>query len=250
MWPQLSQRLCIGILEQAPELPGGGIGCPTCFSPLTLSFEEEADGEGEGNEDAVAHPSAAPKPAKRIMQRIKSSEFNSSTKIEALLQEIEKMAAADSRSKALVFSQVVSFLELIEFRLKREGVAAAKLLGNMSISSRNNIIISFQTDPSLKVLLISLKAGGEGLNLQAADHIFLMDPWWNPASELQAIQRAHRIGQTRPVYATRFVATDTIEDKIIELQQKKQSVFDCTVGGSNTALQRLTADDIKFLFNQ
>jgi len=244
-------RDCVSeYLEQAPELPGGGIGCPTCFSPLTLSFEEEADGEGEGNEDAVAHPSAAPKPAKSIMQRIKSSEFKSSTKIEALLQEIEKMAAADSRSKALVFSQFVSFLELIEFRLKREGVAAAKLLGNMSIASRNNIIISFQTDPSLKVLLISLKAGGEGLNLQAADHIFLMDPWWNPASELQAIQRAHRIGQTRPVYATRFVATDTIEDKIIELQQKKQSVFDCTVGGSNTALQRLTADDIKFLFNQ
>jgi len=100
------------------------------------------------------------------------------------------------------------------------------------------------------VLLISLKAGGEGLNLQAADHIFLMDPWWNPASELQAIQRAHRIGQTRPVFATRFVATDTIEEKIIELQEKKQTVFDCSVGNSNQALQRLNGDDIKFLFSQ
>jgi len=123
------------------------------------------------------------------------------------------------------------------------------MLGTMPLSSRNNIIISFQTDPSLKVLLISLKAGGEGLNLQAADHIFLMDPWWNPASESQAIQRAHRIGQTRPVKATRFVASDTIEEKIIELQQKKQSVFDCTVGGSNQALQRLTSEDIQFLFS-
>merc|ERR1712050_127135 len=134
------------------------------------------------------------------------------------------------------------------WRLKREGVSAAKLLGTMPIASRNNIIISFQTDPSLKVLLISLKAGGEGLNLQAADHIYIMDPWRNPAAELQAIQRAHRIGQVRPVFATRFVATDTIEEKIIELQEKKQSVFDCTVGNSNQALQRLTGDDIKFLF--
>lgn len=117
------------------------------------------------------------------------------------------------------------------------------------MASRNNIIVSFQADPTLKVLLISLKAGGEGLNLQAADRIFVMDPWWNPASELQAIQRAHRIGQTRPVRATRFVAEGTIEEKIIELQQKKQSVFDCTVGNSNAALQRLTAQDIEFLFN-
>merc|ERR1719359_481825 len=103
----------------------------------------------------------------------------------------------------------------------------------MSMQQKADMISSFQTTPSLKLLLISLKAGGEGLNLQAADHIFLMDPWWNPASELQAIQRAHRIGQKKPVFATRFVAKDTIEEKIIELQQKKQTVFDCTVGGSN-----------------
>jgi len=184
------------------------------------------------------------------MHRIKASEFKTSTKIEALLDEIRRMTAADSSSKALVFSQFTRFLELIEWRLKREGVSCAKLLGTMPIASRNNIIVAFMTDPSLKVLLISLKAGGEGLNLQAADHIFLMDPWWNPASELQAIQRAHRIGQTRPVHATRFVATDTIEEKIVELQQKKQSVFDVTVGGSNQALQRLTSEDIQFLFSQ
>merc|ERR1719272_663140 len=172
-----------------------------------------------------------------MMSRIKSSKFKSSTKIEALLQEIKKMMAANSGSKALVFSQFVNFLELIEWRLKREGISSAKMTGSMPIAARSNIIISFQTDPSLKVLLLSLKAGGEGLNLQAADHIFLMDPWWNPAAELQAIQRAHRIGQTRPVKATRFIAEDTIEEKIVELQQKKQCVFDCTVGGSNQALQ-------------
>jgi DNA repair protein RAD16 len=182
------------------------------------------------------------------MSRIKTAEFRSSTKIEALLQEVREMCK-DPASKGLVFSQFIGFLDLIEWRLKKEGVTCAKVTGSQSITSRNNIIISFQTDPTLKVLLISLKAGGEGLNLQAADRIFVMDPWWNPAAELQAIQRAHRIGQTRPVKATRFVGAGTIEEKIIELQQKKQSVFDVTVGNSNAALQRLTAEDIRFLFS-
>jgi len=269
-------------LEQAPKLPTGGIGCPACFSPLTVSF---ADADGEDGEqeiagaagvaapataEAVAPPAgpaaaaaaAAASPAastsagcgrpargSSIMQRIKTSEFQTSTKIEALLQEITQMQRNDGQSKALVFSQFTRFLELIEWRLKKEGVSCAKLLGTMPIAARNNTIISFQTEPTLKVLLISLKAGGEGLNLQAADHIFIMDPWWNPASELQAIQRAHRIGQTRPVKAVRFVTDDTIEEKIIELQQKKQSVFDCTVGGNNKALSSLTAEDIQFLFS-
>merc|ERR1719436_1032761 len=159
------------------------------------------------------------------------------------------MQQKDPNSKALVFSQFSRFLEIVEWRIKREGISCAKLLGSMPIAARNNIVITFQTDPSLKVLLISLKAGGEGLNLQAADHIFIMDPWWNPAAELQAIQRAHRIGQIRPVHAKRFVTVDTIEEKIVELQQKKQSVFDCTVGASNQALQRLTTKDIQFLFS-
>eukprot|EP00931_Biecheleriopsis_adriatica_P070732 TRINITY_DN4451_c0_g1_i1.p1 TRINITY_DN4451_c0_g1~~TRINITY_DN4451_c0_g1_i1.p1 ORF type:complete len:1343 (-),score=281.39 TRINITY_DN4451_c0_g1_i1:181-4209(-) len=262
-------------MEQAPQLPSGGVGCPTCFSPMTWAEGDAGDDE-DGQEDIVEDVSEAedqqaeglgdtseksPKPGKRargsiggkfansIMQKIKTSEFQSSTKVEALVQEIKRMGAADSLSKALVFSQFSRFLELIEWRLKREGISAATVLGSMSIVSRNNIVVSFQTEPTLKVLLISLKAGGEGLNLQAADHIFLMDPWWNPAAEMQAIQRAHRIGQTRPVKALRFVAEDTIEEKIIELQEKKQSVFDCTVGNSNQALQRLSAEDIQFLFS-
>ncbi|CAE7206400.1 rhp16 [Symbiodinium sp. CCMP2592] len=265
-------------LEQAPQLPSGGVGCPTCFVPMTWADPEAQAGarrvrrasrclwafftcqedQDQEEDDVIPEDFEAPAkdvepPAKGrrkgIMQKIKTADFQSSTKIEALLQEIQKMQAADPSSKALVFSQFTRFLELIEWRLKREGISAATVLGSMPIVSRNNIIVSFQTEPSLKVLLISLKAGGEGLNLQAADHIFLMDPWWNPAAEAQAIQRAHRIGQTRPVKATRFVAANTIEEKIIELQEKKQTVFDCTVGNSNQALQRLTAEDIQFLFS-
>merc|ERR1712176_263340 len=176
------------------------------------------------------------------------AEFQSSTKLEALVQEIQRMQAKSSNSKALVFSQFTRFLSMIEWRLKHEGVGAAKLVGTLSIESRHEILSAFHKNASLKVLLISLKCGGEGLNLQDADHIFVMDPWWNPAAELQAIQRAHRIGQTRPVKAVRFAAMDTIEEKIVELQAKKQSVFDVTVGNSNQALTRLSSEDIQFLF--
>eukprot|EP00929_Paragymnodinium_shiwhaense_P049548 TRINITY_DN24987_c0_g1_i7.p2 TRINITY_DN24987_c0_g1~~TRINITY_DN24987_c0_g1_i7.p2 ORF type:complete len:120 (-),score=14.91 TRINITY_DN24987_c0_g1_i7:85-444(-) len=119
----------------------------------------------------------------------------------------------------------------------------------MSAEERHRACLRFQSDEQLKVLLVSLKAGGEGLNLQAANYVFLMDPWWNPAQELQAIQRAHRIGQTRKVRAIRFVSSGTIEEKMLQLQDKKQCVFDCTVGGNNLALTKLTGEDIQFLFS-
>lgn len=100
----------------------------------------------------------------------------------------------------------------------------------------------------MSVILISLKAGGEGLNLQAASRVYLVDPWWNPAAELQAIQRAHRIGQKKPVEAVRFICKDTIEERILQLQEKKQLVFDGTVGSSSQAMTKLTQEDLRFLF--
>ena len=140
-------------------------------------------------------------------------------------------------------------LDLIEFRLKQEYVACVKLTGSLTIQQRNNIITDFTVnDEGTKVLLISTKAGGEGLNLQRANHVFVMDPWWNPAVEFQAIQRAHRIGQTRPVIAKRFIVKNTIEEKIIELQNKKQAVFEATVGKDTTSWGKLSAEDLKFLF--
>lgn len=97
-------------------------------------------------------------------------------------------------------------------------------------------------------MLISLKAGGVALNLTVANRIFLMDPWWNPAAEMQAIDRTHRIGQRKPIYATRFIIEDSIEDRILKLQDKKKLVFDGTVGGDASSMARLTVDDMRFLF--
>ncbi|KEP67580.1 UNVERIFIED_CONTAM: SWI2/SNF2-containing protein RAD16 [Hammondia hammondi] len=184
-----------------------------------------------------------------IMLKIKASEFRSSTKIEALYQELLEIERDDTTVKSLVFSQFCSMLDLIEWRLKKGGIHCAKLVGSMSIVSRSNVLYAFNNDPSLKVLLISLKAGGEGLNLQIASRIFLMDPWWNPAAEMQAIQRAHRIGQRhKEVIAVRFIAEKTIEERILQLQEKKQLVFDGTVGACDHAMTKLTQDDLRFLF--
>jgi len=182
------------------------------------------------------------------MNKVRAADFQSSTKIEALLEEVQKMRKSDPAAKAIVFSQFGGMLDIVEFRLKRAGISCVVFKGGMSMEARTEALAAFNSDPTLKVILISLKAGGEGLNLQIANHVFLLDPWWNPASELQAIQRAHRIGQTREVRAVRFITTDTIEEKIIKLQEKKQLVFDASIDGSAVSLSKLTEQDLRFLF--
>lgn len=110
-------------------------------------------------------------------------------------------------------------------------------------------LLRFNEDPDIKVLLVSLKTGGVALNLTVANYVYIMDPWWNPAAEMQAIDRVHRIGQNKPIFATRFIIKDSIEERILKLQEKKQLVFDGTVGGDASSMARLTVDDMRFLFH-
>ena len=110
------------------------------------------------------------------------------------------------------------------------------------------MINAFREDPHVTVFLISLKAGGVALNLTAASRIYLMDPWWNPAAEFQALDRSHRLGQHRTCTAVRFIVRNTVEERILALQEKKRAVFDGTVGADMSALTRLTEEDMKFLF--
>jgi SNF2 family DNA or RNA helicase len=107
----------------------------------------------------------------------------------------------------------------------------------------------FQNDPDCKVFLISLKAGGLGLNLTAADYIFLLDPWWNPAVESQAIDRAHRIGQTRPVFAYRLIARDTVEEKVLELQAQKRALADAIINADNSLIRDLGREELELLLS-
>ena len=118
----------------------------------------------------------------------------------------------------------------------------------MQPAQRSAVIKAFNTQPQITVFLISLKAGGVALNLTAASCVFLMDPWWNPAVEAQAMDRIHRLGQHRPVLIKRIIVENSIEERIVQLQDKKNLLFESTVGMDETALNRLTEEDMQFLF--
>ena len=145
--------------------------------------------------------------------------------------------------KVLVFSQFVKFLSLLKSELEGEGINFAYLDGQSQ--DRAAQVERFQKDPATKVFLISLKAGGYGLNLTAADHVMLMDPWWNPAVEAQAIDRAHRLGQERVVTALRLVTRNTVEEKIIKLQATKRGIIEATLDESSPLMAGLTEEDLE-----
>jgi SNF2 family DNA or RNA helicase len=169
----------------------------------------------------------------------------SSAKLDVLVPHIEELI--DEGHKTLVFSQFTSMLSIVRQHLDAKGVTYEYLDGKTR--DRKAHVERFQTDPDCGVFLISLKAGGLGLNLTAADYVFLLDPWWNPAVEAQAIDRAHRVGQTKQVFAYRLIVRGTVEEKIAELQAKKRGLADAILQADNNLIRDLTADDLKMLLS-
>jgi superfamily II DNA or RNA helicase len=169
-------------------------------------------------------------------------EAESSSKLELLLENLDECVAEGH--KALVFSQWTSLLDRVEPLLARAGLAHLRLDG--STRDRGAVVESFQREDGPPVLLISLRAGGTGVNLTAADHVFILDPWWNPAVEEQAADRAHRIGQDRPVMIYRLVAENTVEERVQALQQRKRELADAALAGAGGALTR---DDLLALLD-
>ncbi|MGV8828848.1 MAG: DEAD/DEAH box helicase [Breznakibacter sp.] len=167
----------------------------------------------------------------------------SSGKFEQILEHIDNIIA--DKHKLLIFSSFVKDIELIEVELKKRGHQYSKLTG--ATTDRQKVIDNFTKDENCKIFLISLKAGGVGLNLTQADYVFVLNPWWNPAAEAQAINRAHRIGQTKNVFVYKFITTDSIEEKIAKLQEKKLLLANSFITSDNP-LKDLTADEIKALF--
>ncbi len=149
--------------------------------------------------------------------------------------------------KALVFSQFTSLLALAKDRLNAHNIPFEYLDGQTR--NRAEKVKSFQESDDIRVFLISLKAGGTGLNLTTASYVFLLDPWWNPAAEAQAIDRAHRIGQQRPVLACRLVARDTVEERILELQERKRDLADSIVRAETSLLRGLNGEDLELLLS-
>ena len=168
-----------------------------------------------------------------------------SRKLDVLVEKVAEMAAEGHR--ALVFSQFTSYLDLAAARLESEGIAHVRLDG--STRQREQVIDAFRSGAQ-PVFLISLKAGGFGLTVTEADYVFLLDPWWNPAAEAQAIDRTHRIGQRHPVMVYRMIAADTIEQKVLALQQRKARLFTAVMDDDELFAQSLSADDIRGLFDQ
>ncbi|HWE35162.1 MAG TPA: SNF2-related protein [Isosphaeraceae bacterium] len=166
-------------------------------------------------------------------------------KLDMLLPQLAEVV--EEGHKVLVFSQFTSLLALVRKRLDEEGLRYEYLDGRTR--NRAERVESFQNDPEIPLFLISLKAGGLGLNLTAAGYVYLLDPWWNPAVEAQAIDRSHRIGQSQHVFAYRLICRETVEQKILELQQRKRELADAILNADNRLIKNITRDDLEFLLS-
>ncbi len=169
----------------------------------------------------------------------------SSAKFSLLLDQLDSLLAEGH--KVLVFSQFTSLLKILASRLEEKQVKYQYLDGKTT--NREERITAFQNDPSIGVFLISLKAGGVGLNLTAANYVFILDPWWNPQAEAQAIDRVHRIGQKSNVFAYKIIAKDTVEEKVLELQKAKKELAANLLGEDKTLFKKLKLEDLSALFH-
>lgn len=168
-----------------------------------------------------------------------------SAKFEILLETLETLR--EEGHKALVFSQFVQTLSLLREQMDARGLTYVYLDGQTQ--NRQQQVDHFQNDPSIPFFLISLKAGGVGLNLTAADYVLHIDPWWNPAVEMQAADRAHRIGQDKPVFIYKFIARDTVEEKILQLQERKRELVEQLISAEGSFFKSLTKEDVQVLFS-
>ncbi|GJC81743.1 DNA repair protein RAD16 [Colletotrichum liriopes] len=211
--------------------------CPKCHIPLVIDLEQP---EIEQNEADVKKSS--------IINRIKMEEWTSSSKIELLVHELHKLRSDNASHKSIIFSQFSSMLQLIEWRLRRAGITTVMLDGSMNPAQRQASINHFMTKTDCECFLVSLKAGGVALNLTEASRVFIVDPWWNPAAEWQSADRCHRIGQTRPCTITRLCIEDSVESRMVLIQEKKTNMINSTVNADDKAMESLSPEDMQFLF--
>ncbi|MEX2586788.1 MAG: DEAD/DEAH box helicase [Actinomycetota bacterium] len=169
----------------------------------------------------------------------------SSAKLDLLMPQLAEVV--DEGHKAIVFSQFTTMLGIVGPKLVELGLSYEYLDGKTA--NRRARVERFQNDPDCRLFLVSLKAGGLGLNLTAAEYVFLLDPWWNPAVEAQAIDRAHRIGQTMPVFAYRIIARGTVEEKVLQLQESKRQLADAIIGADNNLIKQIKREDLELLLS-
>lgn len=182
-----------------------------------------------------------------LKNRDKEEKLPDSSKLEALMEMLEDII--EGGHKTLIFSQFVEMLSLIRPELEKAGYTYEYIDGQTPAKERLDRVNHFNSNPDIPIFLISLKAGGTGLNLTGADYVIHYDPWWNPAVENQATDRAHRIGQTKHVFNYKLITRGTVEEKIIALQKKKKELADLVIGGDEGVAKELTKEDLEFLFS-
>ncbi|GAA5896750.1 hypothetical protein JCM6882_005026 [Rhodosporidiobolus microsporus] len=210
------------------------------------------NGEDDEEEDVKPDYAGEAESAKKVAVLKAQGDFRSSTKLDALLRALKEAKGKDPNLKAVVFSQFTGFIDLIERKMISENVRYLRLDGTQSQAHRQKVVRKFDKSEQSFVLLCSTKAGGVGLNLIAADHVYLLDCWWNAAMENQAIDRIHRFGQTREVFVTRFLVTPSIDDKMIALQERKTKIVNNALGGSTgkdkEKQKKQLAEDLAMIF--
>ncbi|KFG81719.1 DNA repair protein RAD16 [Metarhizium anisopliae] len=226
-------RACVSSYIGSTDAPD----CPRCHIPLSIDLEQP---EIEQDENLVKKNS--------IINRIKMENWTSSSKIELLVHELHKLRSDNASHKSIIFSQFTTMLQLIEWRLRRAGITTVMLDGSMTPAQRQASIEHFMNNVDVECFLVSLKAGGVALNLTEASRVFIVDPWWNPAAEWQSADRCHRIGQTRPCTITRLCIEDSVESRMVLIQEKKTNMIHSTVNADDKAMESLSPEDMQFLF--
>ncbi|GAA6039077.1 hypothetical protein JCM8097_005308 [Rhodosporidiobolus ruineniae] len=211
------------------------------------SSAEDDDADAAEDGPAVDYAGEAAEVRKR-KALVAQGDFRSSTKLEALVKSLKEAKAKDPKLKAVVFSYFTAFIDLIERKLSKEGIYYLRLDGTQSQAVRQKVVRKFTKSEQSVVFLASTKAGGVGLNLVAADHVYLTDTWWNVATEQQAIDRIHRFGQTRPVYVTRILISPSIDDKLVAIQERKTKVIQSALGSSKEKDRKQLAEDLAAIF--
>uniref|UniRef100_A0AAX7SWA6 Helicase-like transcription factor n=1 Tax=Astatotilapia calliptera TaxID=8154 RepID=A0AAX7SWA6_ASTCA len=220
---------CRPCIAQVISTSGQVAHCPLCRGEIKTSELVEFPQE-EMEEENITKP----------------ERWRTSSKVQALMGNLLRLRSKDSSIKCLVVSQFTRFLTILETPLREHGFSFVRLDGTMTQKKRTQVIQEFQSSAadSPTIVLLSLKAGGVGLNLTAASHVFLMDPAWNPATEEQCIDRCHRLGQKRKVVVTKFIVKDSVEENMVKIQRKKQDLMEKAFGSTNTDRKTSRIDDI------
>lgn len=218
-------------------------------TPVKRPQKKKGKGKPKKTLAELKKEASSNKASKRKYLRRLEKTWVTSAKIEKSMEILREVQRREGNEKTIIFSQFTSLLDLLEVPIAREGYGYRRYDGSMKPADRDSSVLDFTDDPNCRVMLVSLKAGNSGLNLVAANHVIVFDPFWNPYVEEQAVDRAHRIGQLREVHVHRILVPQTVEDRIIELQDKKRALIDGALDEkASKSISRLDTRELGYLF--